>query len=149
MKKLLLLTLAIVTLTSLVYSQTTPAIKRGGVIVYEKDGHGLVAAPTDLGPESYYGSTSRPWIYAETGCEKLVLNGYSDWRLPTIKELNSLYKNMDKIGGFDKSGEYWSSNEDNYGWARCLLFIDGKQYWNMKVSGLEVRCVRTFSYLTL
>jgi hypothetical protein len=43
MKKLLLLTLAIATLTSLVYSHTTPPIKKGGMIVYEKDGHALVA----------------------------------------------------------------------------------------------------------
>jgi hypothetical protein len=143
MKKLLLLTLAIATLASIGYSQTTSPINRGGVIVYEKDGHGLVAAPTDLGPESYYGSTCRPWIDAEKGCEKLVLNGYSDWRLPTIKELNSLYKNRDKIGGFAR-GSYWSSTEDYHGWAWCQLFIDGKQYANMKVSGLYVRAVRAF-----
>lgn len=38
MKKLLLLTLAIITLTSEGYSQ-----ERGGISIYEKDGHGLVA----------------------------------------------------------------------------------------------------------
>ncbi len=144
MKKLLLLTLAIATLASIGYPQTTSPINRGGVIVYEKDGHGLVAAPTDLGPESYYGSTSRPWIDAETACEKLVLNGYSDWRLPTIKELNSLYKNMDKIGGFDKKSPYWSSTEDYNGYAWQQDFSNGIQSWAGKKEDLNIWAVRSF-----
>ena len=32
------------------------------------------------------------------------------WRLPTKDELNTLYQNKDKIGGFANSG-YWSCTE--------------------------------------
>jgi hypothetical protein len=48
MKKLLLLTLAIATLINMGYSHTTPPIKKGGIIAYEKDGHGLVAEDSTL-----------------------------------------------------------------------------------------------------
>ena len=82
------------TLTSEGYSQTTPLIKRGGIIVYEKNGHGLVVAPNDLN------ITNIAWAHATFLCANLALNGYSDWRLPTQKELNQLYLNKDKIGGF-------------------------------------------------
>ena len=134
MKKLLLLTLAIATLTSEGYSQNRP-IKRGGVIVYEKDGHGLVAAPTDLG--------GMDWDSAKKACANLVLNGYSDWRLPTQKELNQLYPKKDKIGGF-ASGYYSSSTEDspNYAWVQG--FDDGIQYWYNKYTANTVRAVRSF-----
>ena len=33
------------------------------------------------------------------------------WRLPTKDELNILYENKDKIGGF-ASNNYWSSTEE-------------------------------------
>ena len=77
MKKLILLTFAIVTLTSLAYSQN-----RGGIIIYEKAGHGLVAAPTDLG--------RMDWHSAKKACDDLKLNGFSDWHLPNQEELDQL-----------------------------------------------------------
>ena len=97
MKKLLLLTLAIATLISEGYSQIELGstavrlpIKNGGFVVYETDGHGLVAAPEDLG--------SMDWGSAKIACDELVLNGYSDWRLPTKEELNAIYVNLVKYG---------------------------------------------------
>ncbi len=95
-----MLTLAIATLTSLVYSQNRP-IKRGGVIVYEKDGTGLVVAPSDLGTMNY--------VDAFRACNDLVLNGFSNWRLPTNEELDSLYKYRKRIRGFGENS-YWSGN---------------------------------------
>ena len=79
-------------------------IKHGGFIVIEQNGHGLVAAITDL--------EKMDWNDAKTACDELVLNGYSDWHLPTKEELDLLYVNLRKfnIGGLGY-GEYWSSNE--------------------------------------
>jgi hypothetical protein len=112
--------------------------KHGGFVVYEKDGHGLVAAITDLG--------SMNWDTAKTACEELILNGYSDWRLPTIEELNALYVNLYQIGaGVFASETYWSSSE-NYGEVAWIQHFDnGTQYdGGSKVNRLYVRAVRAF-----
>ena len=130
-----MLTLAIATLTSMVYSQNSP-IQRGGIVVYEKDGHGLVAAPTDLG---YF-----HWESAKTACDTLTLNGYSDWRLPSKEELNQLYLKKDTIGGFE-SGNYWSSTDymSNYAWHQYFGDGDGS-FTTTGIKTYYVRAVRTF-----
>lgn len=64
------------------------------------------------------------------------------WRLPTMYELNILYKNKDKIGGF-QFGAYWSSDEgiNNAAWKK--FFGNGNEFWNSKSDGGYVRAVRT------
>ena len=47
------------------------------------------------------------WNDANTACSKLG----KGWRLPTAKELNSIYLNRKFIGGFTKD-EYWSSTSE-------------------------------------
>ena len=83
--------------------------KHGGFVVYEKDGHGLVAAITDLG-------VIMDWESAKKTCDELILNGYSDWRLPTEDELNALYVNWKNVGvGGYKDAFYWSSTKGHFG----------------------------------
>jgi hypothetical protein len=80
--------------------------KHGGFIVYEENGHGLVVAITDLGQMN--------WGSAKRACEDLILNGYSDWYLPSKEELNSIYVNLGQLGAGGFSGEYyWSSTWEN------------------------------------
>ena len=108
---------------------------QGGIIVYEKDGHGLVAAPKDLGRMT--------WDDAMSACNNLELNGYSDWHLPTKKELNTLYQNMVRVGGFANS-TYWSSTVTNDNDAWFQFFDDGLQSFSTKSYNFTVRAVRAF-----
>jgi hypothetical protein len=114
--------------------------KHGGFVIYEENGHGLVAAITDLG--------SMDWNSAKTACDELILNGYTDWHLPSKEELNALYVNLKQIGvrGFVGDGNYWSSSEngDDYAWKQ--YFGNGRQDYSFKYysSGYEVRAVRAF-----
>lgn len=74
------------------------------------------------------------------------------WRLPTKEELNVLYQNKDKIGGFeptDKSAKYgyWSSTEYGNDAAWWQVFNagneqDGGQGASLKSSTLFMRAVR-------
>ncbi len=120
---------------SLIFVSCTTPTKQGGIIVYEKDGHGLVAAPKDLGRMT--------WDDAMSACNNLELNGYSDWHLPTKEELNILYYYKDRVGGF-ANNYYWSSTESSDGFAWGQDFGDGRQDGNFKSSRYTVRAVRAF-----
>ena len=79
------------------------------------------------------------WDEANKACSALG----DGWRLPTKDELNILYKNKEKTGGFAKS-TYWSSTEfDNFN-AWKQFFNNGFQFYNGKNSNYYVRAVRTF-----
>ena len=112
--------------------------KHGGFLVYEKDGHGLVASISNL--------DSKEFNEAQNACKELVMNGYSDWYLPTKDELNLIYINLVKkgVGGFGGYG-YWSSTEVGNGNAWGQNFSDGGQYTiNKKYFNSNVRAVRAF-----
>ena len=69
------------------------------------------------------------------------------WRLPTMDELNLMFENKNKIGGFTSNG-YWSSTEKdetdcNDAWRQN--FDDGKQAGNLKDDNNYVRAVRADS----
>ena len=114
-----------------------PAIRHGGIVFYEENGHGLVAAITDLGVMD--------WNTAKTACDELVLNGYSDWHLPTQDELNSLYVNFKKVGvGGFVDVYYWSSTYSNNNSAWIQNFINGEQYNANENGAFSVRSVRAF-----
>ena len=77
-------------------------------------------------------------------CGDLVLNGYSDWYLPSKDELNLLYLNKVAIGGF-ASSSYWSSTEANANLAWLNAFdLSFYQYSNQKYFSVPVRAVRAF-----
>jgi hypothetical protein len=113
-------------------------IKNGGWVVWEKDGHGLVAALCDIGEYD--------WTNANFECEELGMNGYSDWYLPTIVDLQNIYTNLHQfgIGGFDGTG-YWSSENGDI-FARYFLFNYGivNDYETYKDKEYYVRAVRAF-----
>ena len=79
------------------------------------------------------------WYEAMEACADLG----DGWRLPTKDELNVLYQNKDKIGGF-AIVYYWSSTEDGGSSAWGQLFDDGTQGYGNKNGNTYVRAVRAF-----
>jgi len=82
---------------------------------------------------------------AATLCSSSRLGGYSNWRLPTITELVTIYNNKDSIGNFT-NGAYWSStlfdNDSRY--KQTVNFNNGSLGYTDWANGCgtHVRCVR-------
>jgi Protein of unknown function (DUF1566) len=141
----------------------------GGIIFYldNTQEHGLIAAPNDLpnvewGPLNFAtnakgiaigtGQSNTTTItaaqgagnYAAKSCDDLILNGYSDWYLPSRDELNELYIQKSEVGGF-VTGHYWSSTENDAERVWGQLFTNGAQTSGFgKSSQLAVRPIRAF-----
>ena len=78
-------------------------------------------------------------------CSALVLNGYSDWFLPSKDELNLMYQNLNQAGlGAFANDWYWSSTENNSSNAWLQNFSDGGQVSGSKGTNKYVRAVRVF-----
>ena len=140
MKKNNLILGTFLAITAILFSSCgkSDQFKHGGFVVYEKNGHGLVAATTDLGREDW---ESAKWV-----CDKLILNGYSDWHLPTKEENYALYVNFKQlgVGGFDVSSYYWSSTEYYNDGAWVQDFDNGEQNYSYRFNLYYVRAVRAF-----
>ena len=127
--------------------------------------HGLIAAPSDqsMGAAWSVSNTTTGAIataigtgnantivanqgagsYAAKLCADLVLNGYSDWYLPSKDELNKLYLNRVATGGFSIA-PYWSSTEFNDSNGYYQNFNGGSQNYIQKYLPNLVRAIRAF-----
>ena len=135
--------------------------------------HGLIAAPSDQSTGAEWGCAGTIISGADgaaigTGnqntidimagcasagiaarlCGDLVLNGYSDWYLPSYNELQKLFDNRVVIGGFNPYNMYWSSTEYNDPWynAAMGLYFNGITGWGAqpKTDLRNVRAIRAF-----
>ncbi|MFM8685656.1 MAG: hypothetical protein ACKODJ_03785, partial [Bacteroidota bacterium] len=146
----------------------------GGIVFYlDSSGqHGLVCAPSDQGSFPWgcngtdipntstaagtgaintayimAGCSERP--IAASVCSDLVLNGYSDWYLPSLGELQMMYSrlHLQGLGGFGGSNYCSSSQGDSYA-AWNMAFNNGYVYYSSMHSAknyyLLVRAVRAF-----
>ena len=78
-------------------------------------------------------------------CDALTIEGYSDWFLPSLDELNLMYTNLKCFGVGDFTDRaYWSSTEYDANNAQRNLFSIGYQRYNDKRSTFSVRAVRAF-----
>jgi hypothetical protein len=80
---------------------------------------------------------------AAQACANLVLNGYSDWFLPSRSELQQLYTNRAAIGGFQNDW-YWSSSDYYSIYAWEFDFGSGTANSGVKGHTSYVRAVRAF-----
>jgi hypothetical protein len=81
------------------------------------------------------------WEDAIKACEELG----EGWHLPTKEELNLLYLNKDKIGGFTDQ-EYWNSIVNkNYNSLACFKYFSdgGWNYYSKETGIFYVRAVRS------
>ncbi|KPA13588.1 secreted protein containing DUF1566 [Candidatus Magnetomorum sp. HK-1] len=94
--------------------------------------------------------SQKTWKEALVYCENLTLAGYSDWRLPNLKELNSIVdysKSHPAIfSSFSKnmSSFYWSSSSSVYKPSSgfCVYFGYGSDGKRDKLETFYVRAVR-------
>lgn len=80
----------------------------------------------------------------------LKLNGYSDWYIPSFRELELLKENKSLVGGFstdtDWKAMYWSSSESSESSALILNFNVLMGNYNDKGKFYKVRPIRSFDY---
>jgi hypothetical protein len=85
--------------------------------------------------------------FAAKLCKDNKAGGYTDWFLPSEAELNILYLNRNKIGGFFPA-DYWNSTELSNPWyASSQDFSTGiinSFFGSLKYSIYRVRAVRYF-----
>jgi hypothetical protein len=131
--------------------------------------HGLIAAPSDVGMNMTWSkggnlvsagttatalgtgnantntivSVQEGGSYAAKLCYDLILNGYSDWYLPSKDELNKLFLNQATIG-IQNSNTYWSSSEYATDAAFTQNFSSGVQSFSYKGYSYYVRAIRSF-----
>jgi hypothetical protein len=86
--------------------------------------------------------TAMNWDEAKAVCTLLG----KGWRLPTKDELNILYQNKFKIGGFEGDNDHdvhWSSTENDSLNAWFQIFTTGNQFSSSKDYTFYVRAVRS------
>jgi hypothetical protein len=133
-----------VSYTQPIYSVNTFYAELGGyVIQISPNGkHGLVVAMQDQGMSSWYEANN---LLSNPSNHDLDGKEFSDWRIPTKRELNLMYVDYTNGNGASlNANNYWSSTEEGYEWAWRQRFSDGAQDSHIKFNGYIVRAVRAF-----
>ena len=158
-------------------STSLPAISigqtYGGGIVFFVDStgqHGLICAPFDQGFSSWglnginvIGTSTALGaganntnvmvsygVSAATLCDTLVLNGYSDWYLPSAQEFGLICSNIlpYNLGNMAIQEYYWTSSQyDIYNAWYCFIYHPhhySLNYGNGKNNNYKIRAIRSF-----
>ncbi|MDR1869496.1 MAG: DUF1566 domain-containing protein [Treponema sp.] len=110
----------------------------GGFIFYVENGV-YMECSEELG--------SYNWNDAMRATQNYKGGGFSDWRLPTMDDLNLMYVNLkpNKLAGFTDNN-YWSSSQTSKDFASYRVFRNGVQGNGLKNLTFSVRAVRSFSF---
>jgi len=104
------------------------------------------------GSDCKSGSPSlRVWSKARTECDDLTFAGKTDWRLPTLKELQSIVNSKEYDPAINKT--FFVNTTDNPYWTETspaeylaskftVLFSDGSVYYKDSNNYAATRCVR-------
>lgn len=103
--------------------------------------------------QKYDISSGADWSTAKSLCDNSTVGGYTDWRLPTKGELQSLYSyavsvnwNTNNIGYFYHNSAsdsyYWSSTSADGNFYYCVRMSDGLSYDEYIDNTYRVRAVR-------
>jgi len=76
-------------------------------------------------------------------CANKSLNGFTDWFLPSLGELNEMYKAKGQTG-IPTTGEFWSSSQNSNQWAYSQYFVTGQMYSPRRELNCVVRAIRAF-----
>jgi hypothetical protein len=83
-------------------------------------------------------------VFAAKICDTLTTGGFTDWFLPSIDELDSMYVRQTLIPNLN-SWWYWSSTEADATGAMFMDFQWPLAYWSTDKAALcNVRCIRKF-----
>lgn len=117
-------------------AQLTAAHPYDTLPTFQFNGHTYKVAPCPNTTADEY----MTWSAANNYCENLTAYGYSDWRMPTLEELQTMYQNRASIGGWFLPYTsttntpcypvYWSSGAAHY----FVLWTDGSSGYDY---GLE------------
>ncbi len=81
---------------------------------------------------------------ASNYCENMSLSGYSDWRLPNLREINAAYYYQVRFPNVQPA-PYWAYTHTDGEVLTSSYAIDFKnrdEYWAKKTSRYHVRCMR-------
>jgi hypothetical protein len=107
----------------LLYPVAQLAICQDSGGTWKDDATGLMWSVRDNGADTN-------WVQANNYCENLTLGGLTDWRLPTLKELETIYdkrlsKELKSKNPIELKGEnMWAESNDS-GNAWVFSFLNG------------------------
>ncbi len=74
-------------------------------------------------------------------CDDMTYGGHSDWYLPALNEMTTLYNVKATLGGFD-TVSYWTSVQVDASNGRSFDMSAGTNTYSAKVGSRKIRCVR-------
>ena len=86
--------------------------------------------------------------FAAKFCTEVIIDGFDEWFLPSIKELLTLHFRRQVVTNL-LNKTYWSSSENAWNSAWCINFENGVEYSRLKNNNYYVRAIREFDDTTL